>query len=93
MTCLQAFDVVPNIVLEAPSSPIACALVAARAGITLVGEHTAKPSAGPQVVVRPIKEAFASRLAIIFPASGARLSLANAFANNLREEIRISGRL
>lgn len=59
---------------------------------TSLGEHTAKPFAGPQVVVRPIKEAFASRLGIIFPEAGARLSLANAFANDLREEIRLSER-
>jgi DNA-binding transcriptional LysR family regulator len=87
---LSSLDVVPNVVLETPSSSIACALVAAGTGITLVGQHTAKPFAGQQVVIRPIKEAFASRLGIIFPESGARLSLANAFANELREEIRIS---
>ncbi|MDP3886220.1 MAG: LysR substrate-binding domain-containing protein [Hydrogenophaga sp.] len=88
---LSSLDVVPNVVLETPSSSIACALVAAGTGITLVGQHTAKPFAGQQVEIRPIKEAFASRLGIIFPESGARLSLANAFANDLREEIRISG--
>lgn len=87
---LSSLDVVPNVVLETPSSSIACALVAAGAGITLVGEHTAKPFAGPQVVIRPIKEAFASSLAIIFPEGGARLSLANAFADDLRKEIEAS---
>lgn len=84
--------VAPNVVLETPSSSIACALVAAGAGITLVGRWTAEPFAGPDVVVRPVKEALASRYAIIFPESGARLQLADAFANELREEIRYSGR-
>lgn len=84
----SSLGVAPNVVLETASSSIACALVAAGAGITLAGEHTAKPFAGSQVVVRPIKEALAARLAIIFPESGGRLSLATAFANDLREELR-----
>lgn len=89
---LSSLGVEPNMVIETPSSSIACALVAAGAGITLVGEQTARPFEGSQVVVRPIKEAFASRLAIIFSESGARLPLANAFANDLREEILCSGK-
>jgi DNA-binding transcriptional LysR family regulator len=86
----SSLGVAPNVVLETPSSSIACALVAAGVGIGLVGKWTAMPFAGSQVVVRPIKETLASRLAIIFPESGARLSLANAFADDLREEIRCS---
>jgi len=88
----SSLGVAPNVVLETPSSSIACALVAAGAGITLVGRWTAEPFAGPQVVVRPVKEALASRYGIIFPDSGARLQLADAFANELREEIRLSDR-
>lgn len=82
----------PHVVLETPSSSIACALVAAGAGITLVSRWTAEPFAGPQVVVRPVKEALASRTAIIFPEPGTRFSLAEAFANELREEIRTTNR-
>lgn len=84
----SSLGVRPNVVLETPSSSIACALVAAGAGIALVGKWTAIPFATSQIVVRPIKETVFSRLAIIFPEAGARLSLANAFANDLREEIR-----
>lgn len=87
---LASLGVGPNVVLETPSSTIACALVAAGAGITLVGKSTAMPFVGSQVVVRPIKEAFSSGYAIIFPESGQRLQLADAFANELREEIRCS---
>lgn len=76
----------PDVVVETPSSSIACALVAAGAGITLVGQWTAEPFAGPQVAVRPVCETLAARYAIIFPESGARLPLADAFANELREE-------
>lgn len=86
----SSLGVAPNVVLETPSSSIACALVAAGAGITLVGRWTAEPFAGPEVVVRPVKEALVSRYAMIFPESGARLQLADAFANELREEIRVS---
>ena len=82
--------VAANVVIETPSSSIACALVAAGAGITLVSRLTAEPFAGPQVVVRPVKEALTSRAAIIFPYPGARFSLADAFANELREETRLS---
>ncbi|MGZ5787529.1 MAG: LysR substrate-binding domain-containing protein, partial [Ramlibacter sp.] len=80
--------VAPHVVLETPSSSIACALVAAGAGITLVSRWTAEPFAGPDVVVKPIKEALTSRSALIFPEPGARLALAEAFAKDLREEIR-----
>ncbi len=80
--------VAPNVVLETPSSSIACALVAAGAGVTLVSKWTAVPFAGPDLVVRPVKEAIESRYAIIFPQLAARQTLAEAFANNLRAEIR-----
>jgi DNA-binding transcriptional LysR family regulator len=80
--------VAPNVVLETPSSSIACALVAAGAGVTLVSKWTAVPFAGPDLVVRPLKEAIESRYAIIFPQLAARQSLAQAFADELRAEIR-----
>jgi DNA-binding transcriptional LysR family regulator len=89
---LASLGVEPNVVLETPSSTIACALVAAGAGITLVGRLTATPFAGPQVAIRPIKETFTSGYAIIFPDSGPRLQLADAFVKDLREEIRQADR-
>ena len=86
----STLGVAPNVVLETPSSSIACALVAAGAGITLVSKWTAVPFAGPDLVVRPVKEAIASRHAIIFPQITTRMLLADAFANDLRQEIRKS---
>lgn len=83
----STLGVAPNVVLETPSSSIACALVAAGAGITLVSRWTAAPFAGPDLVVRPLKEAIASRQAIIFPQISARMLLADAFAKDLRELI------
>lgn len=80
--------VAPNVVLETPSSSIACALVAAGAGITLVSRWTAVPFAGPDLVVRLVKETIESRYAIIFPQLAVRQTLAEAFAQDLREEIR-----
>jgi len=73
----------PNVVIETPSSSIACALVAAGAGITLVSRWTAEPFAGPDVVTRPIKQSVASRYAIIYPESRAAAPLARAFAAEL----------
>ena len=84
----STLGVAPNVVLETPSSSIACALVAAGAGVTLVSKWTAVPFAGPDLVVRPVKEAIESRYAIIFPQLAARQTLAEAFANDLRAEIR-----
>jgi DNA-binding transcriptional LysR family regulator len=80
----------PNVVLETPSSSIACALVAAGAGITLVAKWAAVPFAGPDLVVRPVKEALSSRYALIFPQLTKRMSLADAFATDLRDEIRLA---
>ena len=80
----SAAKVAPKAVAETPSSSIACALVAAGAGITLVSKWTAEPFAGPGIVVRPVKEALVSRYAIIFPAGRARSKLAEAFAVGLR---------
>lgn len=76
--------VVPEVVVETPSSSIACAMVAAGAGITLVSRWTAEPFAGPGIVVKAIKEPIASRYAIIYPASQAPAALARAFAQELR---------
>lgn len=80
----SAAKVSPLVVAETPSSSIACALVAAGAGITLVSKWTAEPFAGPGIAVRPVKEALVSRYAIIFPAGRARSRLAEAFASDLR---------
>ncbi len=77
-----------NVVLETPTSPIACALVAAGVGITLVSQFAAEPFVGPDVVVLPIVEQLASRTAVIFPYPGKRLTLAETFAADLREEMR-----
>ena len=88
----STLGVAPNVVLETPSSSIACALVAAGAGITLVSRWTAAAFAAQGLVARPIKKSIASRHAIIFPNVAARLALANSFANDLREEIRLADR-
>lgn len=86
----SAAKVVPRVVAETPSSSIACALVAAGAGITLVSKWTAEPFAGPDIVVRPVKEALVSRYAIIFAAGRVRSRLAAAFADELRQAMRSS---
>lgn len=80
----SAAGVAPEVVVETPSSSIACAMVAAGAGITLVSKWTAEPFAGPDMVVRPVKEPIASRYALIYPGSQAPASLAKAFAAELR---------
>lgn len=78
----------PTVVLETPHSVIACGMVAAGLGITLVSRWAASSFDGPNVVVRPVREIMMSRSALIFPFPGARLALADAFGKDLKEEIR-----
>jgi DNA-binding transcriptional LysR family regulator len=49
----SAAGVAPFVAMETPSSSIACALVAAGAGITIASQATAEPFASPETVVRP----------------------------------------
>jgi len=77
----------PNVVLETPSSSIACALVAAGAGISLVSHWTAAPFSGHELTMRPLKEVIQARYAIIYPQLAAPMSLAEAFTADLRQEI------
>ncbi len=82
--------VAPHVVMETPHSNIACAFAAAGAGITLVSHWAAMSFSSASVVVLPIKEELTSRSAIIFPYPGARLKLAEAFAQDLKVEARQS---
>lgn len=79
-----AVGAVPLVVAETPSSSMACAMVAAGVGITLVSKWTAEPFAGPQIVVRPVKEQLASRYAIIYPGSRPPAALSLAFTAELK---------
>lgn len=78
--------VAPNVVIETPSSSIACALVAAGAGLTIVSQPTAAPFISEETVVRPLNAAVSFRYAIIFPQITTRSKLATAFANELKDE-------
>lgn len=86
------YGISADAILETPHSLVACGLVAAGAGITLVSRWAAEAFSTADVVVRPVRDELTSRSAIIFPYPGARLLLAEAFAEDLREEIRKSKR-
>lgn len=73
----------PQVVIETPSSSMACALVAAGAGITLVSRWTAEPFAGPEIELRPLKEAIDWRFGLIYPEGQPRMALAAAFGEDL----------
>lgn len=79
-------NVAPDVVIETPTSLIACSLVEAGAGITLATGSVAATFAGPDVIVRPIIEDITSRCAIIYPYPGKPLALAEAFADEFRAE-------
>ncbi len=81
--------VTPNIVVETPQSTIACALVAAGAGVTLVSRVAAGSYTGASgaVVIRRLNERVTTDLALIYPVIGARAQLVDVFAQELRAEI------
>jgi len=86
----DAFSVLgaaPNAVIETPNSSMACALVAAGAGVALVSRWTAMPFTKRDLVVVPIKEELFSRYAAIFPDGRAKVALADAFAAELQSLI------
>ncbi|MFZ9405757.1 MAG: LysR substrate-binding domain-containing protein [Burkholderiaceae bacterium] len=73
----------PLVVIETPSSPIACALVAAGSGITLVSRWTAQALHDDRLIIRPLVESLHSRYALIHP-EGRLSALARAWGQALR---------
>jgi len=82
----QSEGATANVLMETPSSSIACALVAAGAGITLVGRLTAAYFAQSEVVIRPLKTEVITRYALIYPQTASRSPLAEIFATLLKEQ-------
>jgi len=82
--------VVPNVVVETPQSTIACALVAAGAGIAIVSRVAAASwtTAPSPLTVRPLKESVTTELALVYPRIGPRSKLIEAFADEMRAGIR-----
>lgn len=74
---------VPQVVIETPSSPIACALVAAGAGITLVSRWTAKALHDDRLILKPLTEPVHSRYALIH-LEGRLSALAKSWSQLLR---------
>ena len=77
----------PRVVLETPSSLIACALVAAGAGVTLVAQSTAEPFVRSGLAICTLEEDLSTRFALIYPQLTVRTPLAEAFATELRHEM------
>lgn len=80
--------VAPVVAMETPSSTIACALVTAGAGITIVSQATAGAFILPEIAVRPLDPSLSFRYSVVFPQLPTRSTLANAFALDLRAEFR-----
>jgi DNA-binding transcriptional LysR family regulator len=78
-----SMGVAPEVVIETPSSSIACALVAAGAGISLVSRWTVETFTGVDLVAIPVEETLTSRYAIIYPDGQAPMMLAHAFSEEL----------
>ncbi len=83
---------VPRVVIETPSSVIACVLVAEGAGVAIVARWTAGLFTHPGVAICELKEHLASASAIIFPKLVAPMPVADAFAAEFKQELaRIEG--
>jgi len=78
----------PVTAAETPSASIACALVAAGAGVTIVSRSTAQPFMSADTVVRLLDAPIAFRYSMVFPQLTTRSSLSDAFAADLRTELR-----
>ena len=81
-----AAGVAPFVVIETPSSSVACALVAAGAGVTITSRSTAEPFSSSEVAIRPLTEPISFRYALLFPQLTTRSRLSEAFASDLRIE-------
>jgi DNA-binding transcriptional LysR family regulator len=81
--------VIPNVVVETPQSTMACALVAAGVGITIVSRVAAASWAigSEALAVRRLKEPVTTDIALVFPMIGVRSKLVEAFALEMRRQI------
>jgi DNA-binding transcriptional LysR family regulator len=81
--------VIPNVVVETPQSTMACALVAAGVGVTIVSRLAAASWAigSEALAVRRLKEPVTTDIALVFPMIGARSRLVEAFALETRRQI------
>lgn len=84
----SAAGVAPVVAMETPSSTIACALVAAGIGLSVVSRSTAEPFISSGTAVRPLVPSMSFRYSIVFPQLTTRSSLADAFATDLGIEFR-----
>jgi DNA-binding transcriptional LysR family regulator len=78
-----SIGVAPHVAIETASSSIACALVSAGAGISLVSRSVALPFSHELALI-PLKEDLSSRFALIFPESENTMPLAQSFGNLVR---------
>ena len=81
---------IPNVVAETPQSTIACALVAAGAGVAIVSRVAAASwSFAPSTLaIRRLKERVTTDVALVFPVIGTRSKLVESYAREMRAEIR-----
>ena len=59
--------VAPVVAMETPSSTIACALVVAGVGITIVSQSTAGSFISPGIAARPLVPSISFRFSVVFP--------------------------
>lgn len=81
---LAKLGAAPQVVLETPSSSIACALVVEGAGVGLVSRVTAQSFFGAGLEIRELEEVVQMRYALIYPQLNSHMPLADALAREIR---------
>ncbi|MCU4182485.1 LysR substrate-binding domain-containing protein [Bosea sp. BH3] len=79
--------------IETPLSMIACSLVSAGAGLSIVDPFTAAEYSGRGIVVKPFRPTIPSEVAVIWAAGRFRSALALDFAATVRAELETRGDL
>ncbi len=75
--------------IETPLSMIACSLVAAGAGVSIVDPFTAQEYRGRGIAVRPFEPQIRFDIGVVWPAGRGRSALALGFAQKIRAAIEI----
>lgn len=78
----------PAPVVEASSAWIVCAMVAAGAGTAIVDPFTARAHAGPELIVRPLKQTILLHYGLLTLRERPLVGEAAALAQDIREEVR-----
>lgn len=86
---LTKLGAAPKVMIETPSSTLACSLVMEGAGVALVSRVTAEAFLGSGLKICALEEDMSMRYAMIYPQLTARMPLAEALAAEIRQQFEL----